>query len=142
MNKPKTYQERNKSLKRSHNYRERYFEHNKGHIILPGNNGGIYFCPYCGKPMYDKDKIVADHIHAVRRVQYTKELRERFKALPDGVNDLSNLVACCHRCNGRKGKKGGMWVYRAKNGVYFMPIARFAAYATVIWVAWWFMPLF
>ena len=126
------YEERTKNLTRSNNYREKYFESNKGYAIPTRPQLTVYFCPYCGKAMFDKKKIAVDHIHSVRRVQYTKKLRERFKALPDGVNDLSNLVACCPSCNRRKGKKGGLWAFRAKYGLYFMPVVRIVFFAGLI----------
>ena len=112
------YTERNRKLKRSHNYRQRFFEAN------PGWRGKYYICPYCGRIMWNKAKISVDHIYSVRRVQFTPHLRERFSALVDGVNDPSNLVACCKRCNSRKGKKGGLWVWRARHGAKFMPFVR------------------
>lgn len=121
------YTEKTKNLTRSHNYRDMYFAHNKGITIPKTPIKGLYFCPYCGKPLWNKQKIVIDHIYAIRRVQYTKHLREHFKSLHDGVNDISNLVACCRRCNGRKGKKGGAWVFLAHYGVYFMPFVRLLA---------------
>lgn len=140
----KPYIERTKTLKRSHDYRRRYFEHDKGWQIPPSVQGfllkvfpnkafeSLYFCPYCGRVMWDKPKIVVDHIHSIRRVQYTKHLREHFKTLPDGVNHISNLVACCVRCNGKKGKKGGLWVFRGIYGRYFMPIIRLILILSVL----------
>ena len=115
------YKEQTKTLTRSHNYRDNYFKQNSGLAIF---GRAVYFCPYCGKAMSNKSKIAIDHIHSIRKVQYTKRLRERFKHKADGVNDLSNLVACCKRCNSRKGKKGGLWVVRGRYGMYFMPIVR------------------
>jgi len=85
--------------------------------------------------MLNKDNIVIDHIHSIRRVQFTKHLREKFKALTDGVNDLSNLTACCRNCNLRKGKKDGIWILLANYGVYFMPVVRLLVICGVVLLA-------
>jgi 5-methylcytosine-specific restriction endonuclease McrA len=128
------YTERTKQLRRSHNYRQRYFEHHKGIRIkfLKEPNAALFFCPYCGRMMVNKSKMAVDHIYAVRRVQYTKALRERFKALDDGVNHISNLVACCKRCNARKGKKAGLWIFLGQHGAKFMPVVRLLAFAALV----------
>jgi len=88
--------------------------------------------------MIDKKKITVDHLYSVRRVQYTKELREKFKMLPDGVNNVSNLVGCCRRCNSRKGKRGGIWIFLGMYGIYFMPVLRIMLFTfiafTLVWV--------
>jgi len=114
------YIESTAKLKRSSGYRADYFKIKKG-LPLPITSSTLYFCPYCGKPMINKAKMHVDHIHSLRRAQYTKRLRAKYKTLPSGVNNISNLTACCPRCNRRKGKKGGVWVFLGKYGVYFMP---------------------
>jgi len=130
-----TYVERTKELKRSHNYRELYLEANPG-IKVPGISWLFYLCPYCGR-MVRKSKVSVDHIHSVRKVQTCRELRAKFKALPGGVNNLDNLVACCLRCNQRKGRKGGLWVFRGKYGVYFAPVIRFFVFVVLFGALWW-----
>jgi len=109
--KKEKYQERTKKLIRSSNYRELYFKTNRGIQLPTKPSKALYFCPYCGKPMINKKKMVVDHIYSIRRVQTKKRLRVHFKQFPDGVNNISNLVACCAYCNKRKGKKGGLWVF-------------------------------
>lgn len=131
MNTKPKYEENNKLLTRSHNYREKYFKENKGHLRRIFKSG-LFVCPYCGKFMINRSKIAIDHIYPIRCVQYTKRLRERFKALPDGVNDISNLVACCKRCNLRKGKKLGIYPSLARFGIYFMPVIRMIRWACLL----------
>jgi len=82
--------------------------------------------------MLSKARIVVDHIYSVRRVQFTKHLRERFEALPDGVNNISNLVACCRRCNARKGKKAGLWIFLGRHGAKFMPVLRLLLFLSIV----------
>lgn len=130
-----SYIERAKELKRSHNYRERYFEAKPGHK-LPGTNWSFYFCPYCGR-VVSRKKASVDHIYSVRKVQTDRALRAKFKGLEDGVNNLNNLVACCRKCNSRKGRKGGLWILRGKYGIYFMPALRVAVYVALVAVVWW-----
>lgn len=114
-------------LQRSSNYRTVYFGHNSG---LFGR--GIYFCPFCGKLMRKKSRIQIDHINAIHRVQKSRFLSERFKRLPDGVNDISNMVHSCPRCNRRKGSKGGIWVFLGRFGQYFMPVVRWAMHGLAV----------
>lgn len=84
--------------------------------------------------MVDRQKISVDHIYAIRRVQYTRALRERFKVMPDGVNSLLNLTHCCKTCNLRKGAKAGIYIFLARFGGYFMPVVWVAKWAVFIGV--------
>jgi len=119
-----------KNLQRSDNYRSMFFKHNKG---LFGK--GIYFCPFCGKLLRKKKgQIQIDHIHAIHKVQNSAILSAKFKKLPDGVNNVSNLVPACPRCNRKKGAKGGLWVFMGHYGGFFMPVLRYAAFGAVIYV--------
>jgi len=120
------YIEQNKKLRHSSNYRAMYFEHN------PGLKNKFYFCPYCGKVMWNKDKITIDHIYSVRYVQVRPNLRKRFSELDYGVNSISNLTSCCKRCNSRKGSKGGLWIIRGKYGKYFMSLVRLLMFIGLI----------
>ena len=124
--KKRTYTENNPKLKRRGNYREKFFKHNPGHDF--GRLGRFYICPYCGKLMKNIKRITVDHIYSIRAVQRNRKLRARFDALPDGVNDPSNLVACCRGCNSRKGTKGGAWILLGRYGHRFMPFVRLAVF--------------
>ena len=128
------YIEKNKKLKRSGSYRQKYFENNKG-LSFAGINE-LYICPYCGKIMKNKSKITVDHIVSVRAIQRNKKLREKYDRIPDGVNCISNLTACCRRCNSRKGAKtGGLWIFLGKNGHKFMPGVRVVIIITILYGA-------
>ena len=129
------YREDNPKLTRNGNYREKYFAGNRGYSFA--GFGNIYICPYCGKLMRDRKRITVDHIYSVRAVQRNRKLRERFGALPDGVNDMSNLVACCRTCNSRKGTKAGFWVPLGRYGHRFMTGVRLAVYALLLFAAAW-----
>ena len=118
-----------KKLQRGSNYRSTYFKHNKG---LFGK--GIYFCPFCGKLLKKREDIQIDHITAIHRVQNSAFLSKRFKKLPDGVNDIKNLVHACARCNRRKGAKGGIWVFMGHFGQYFMPMFRYTTFGIIIYL--------
>lgn len=125
------YQNQNSRLKRSSDYRNRYFKQHKGLF------GKIYFCPYCGKVLVNKRKIQVDHIQSIKNVQTKKFLRRKFSKLEDGVNDIRNLTASCIKCNSKKAYKGGSWVFLGWYGIYFMPIIRFTLIITVfIFFAW------
>ena len=125
------YQESNAKLRRSANYRESYFNAHPGREIFRWK---FWFCSYCGKVLWNKKSIEIDHIHSVRRVQYTRKLRERYKTKPAGVNDLSNLTAACRRCNRRKGKQGGLWVLLGRYGQHFMPQLRLSIQLLILYV--------
>jgi len=120
-------------LERGADYRYRYFKANKGLF------GFLYFCPYCGKFLWNKKKIEIDHIHAIKKVQYNRRLRKRYYRSDHGVNDLSNLTASCSRCNRQKGRKGGIWVFYGHFGKYFMPIIRKIMQLGVIFLFWFFV---
>lgn len=91
----------NSKYERDSSYRERYIS------AHPPKNGK-YRCVYCGR-LVAKDKMEVDHVVAVDRVKRNWLYR---LCVPNGVNDLNNLVCSCHRCNHKKGSKGGLWIIR------------------------------
>lgn len=91
----------NQKYERDSTYRERYIS------AHPPKNGK-YRCVYCGR-LVAKDKMEVDHVVAVDRVKRNWLYR---LCVPNGVNDLNNLVCSCHRCNHKKGSKGGLWIIR------------------------------
>ena len=100
---------------RSSTYREMFFAYNAP------DQDGKYQCVYCGRRL-PKDKIVVDHVISVGAAKSGRERGLHGKS----VNDLSNLVPACDRCNMRKGSKAGLWPLKArlgKNPAWF-PIRR------------------
>lgn len=91
----------NSKYERDSSYRERY-------IFAHPPKNGKYRCVYCGR-LVAKDKMEVDHVVAVDRVKRNWLYR---LCVPNGVNDLNNLVCSCHRCNHKKGSKGGLWIIR------------------------------
>lgn len=97
--------------KRSSDYRKTFFEVNE-----PNCDKERFFCAYCGLPVH-RDRVTVDHLIAVKRAQRSKRYLEKLRAWDcESVNDVKNLVACCKRCNSRKGTKAGFWVVRGKIG--------------------------
>ena len=76
---------------RSPKYRYNFIKNNP-----PVN--GYYRCAYCGRKMR-KDDMEVDHILPVSKAKEYEWVRKKLKK---GVNDLSNLVPSCHRCNMKK----------------------------------------
>jgi len=118
----------NPKYQRGNHYRYEYFRKHKG---LFGR--GIYFCPYCGRAMFNRKKIQIDHIRSIHRVQRSRSLQRKYGLYQNGVNDDSNLVASCYRCNGQKGSRGGLWVPLGEIGVFFVPFLRYTLF-TIIWL--------
>lgn len=96
---------------RDNSYRERFIESH------PPRNGK-YRCVYCGKRI-SKDDMQVDHVIAVGRVKKNWLYR---LCVPNGVNDLSNLVPSCSKCNNKKGSKGGLWAIRGHFWKIALPI--------------------
>lgn len=93
-----TYFSYKSKMRRSTDYRKKYFETN--HPLI----GKYYFCAYCGRPLV-KAKVTIDHVIPVRKVQTSKFLQFLLDKKMKDVNDDKNLVASCARCNKRKGQK-------------------------------------
>ena len=93
---------------RSEDYRELFF------MSEEPQEGGLYRCVYCGK-LKSKDDITVDHIIPVGAV---KRGKGRFLLGSRDVNDLSNLVPACERCNERKSDHIGLWPLKARLGRY------------------------
>lgn len=79
---------------------------------------GKYRCVYCGRRV-KPEKMQVDHVVAVHLAQrgFLAKL-----LVPKGVNDISNLVPACRRCNRRKGSKGGLWIIRGRFWRICLPI--------------------
>ena len=75
----------------AYDYREAYFRKN------PGVCGCIWFCAYCGIPIFGKSGVQVDHIVPLAGI---------------GINRTFNTVAACPRCNHKKSDKGGLWCVR------------------------------
>lgn len=112
----------NQKYERDTTYRERYIS------AHPPKNGK-YRCVYCGKKI-PKDKMEVDHVVAVDRVKKNWLYR---LCVPNGVNDLSNLVCSCHRCNSVKKKnKGGLWIVRGHFWKIILPIYMAIKYLLIL----------
>ena len=101
---------------RSSNYREEFFKHNHPDARKWGDSGpnNLWYCRYCHRKIPSK-KMQVDHVIPVNKA---KRMRKRQKKLPNGVNDVSNLVPSCRRCNRFKSDQTGLWLVRAKLGKY------------------------
>lgn len=97
-------------MSRSNNYRAIFFR------THPKPENG-YRCLYCNKRIPDH-KIEVDHIFPVRRAKTKYGQRFLKRHGINSVNDSRNLAAACHKCNRKKGSKGGMWLLRAMLGKY------------------------
>lgn len=97
----------NDRYNRSSSYRNEFFKRNKGYW-------GLYFCAYCGFP-HRKRTITIDHVIPIHAV-HTKWLARRYLDLHRmTINDPSNLVPSCRRCNRRKGANLTLyWIIKAK----------------------------
>ena len=74
---------------------------------------GMYRCVYCGR-LVKKDDMEVDHILPVRRAKESKRLQRKLK---NGVNEITNLVPSCHRCNQKKGDSMALkWRIKAALG--------------------------
>ena len=74
---------------------------------------GKYRCVYCGR-LVNKNDMEVDHILPVSKAKSVKWVRKKLKR---GVNDLSNLVPACHKCNRKKHDSTFIfWRIRARLG--------------------------
>lgn len=91
---------------RSDTYRAEFFNAN------PPDEKGRYQCVYCGRRQ-SHDKITVDHVISVGSA---KKSGGRGLGGRD-VNDISNLVPACSRCNMRKGADSSLiWRLKARLG--------------------------
>lgn len=104
---------------RAHNYREVYFENNKGIF----GDGRYYHCVYCGK-ILKKDKVTVDHFFPINKVKNSPYSSINIRLLKkfgiEDINDKRNLVCACKSCNSSKGSKGGIWLVRGYLGRFFI----------------------
>lgn len=105
-------QQENK-YKRNSTYREVYMKK------YPPKKKG-YLCVYCGR-WVPYLQMEVDHVFSVSMAERHVVLRRWI--IPNGVNDISNLVSACHKCNSRKGKKFGIWYLRGKHWHFFLPFS-------------------
>lgn len=101
----------NAKYKRDETYRTRY-------IAAHPPNHGKYRCVYCGRRI-PKEKMQVDHVIAVNRVKKNWLYR---LCVPNGINELDNLVCSCAKCNKRKGDKGGLWAIRGHFWKICLPV--------------------
>lgn len=101
----------NAKYKRDETYRTRY-------IAAHPPNHGKYRCVYCGRRI-PKEKMQVDHVIAVNRVKKNWLYR---LCVPNGINELDNLVCSCAKCNKRKGDKGGLWTIRGHFWKICLPV--------------------
>lgn len=113
---------------RSTNYRTDFIDNH------PGWNG-FYVCAYCGK-IIPKSKMEVDHVIPVSLSR--KKRWYRFLLKGKSVNDKSNMVASCSRCNRRKSNKAGLWMLRGKIGPYIQPILWILFVPFLIYFTYWF----
>lgn len=97
---------------RSANYRKEF---------IKANPSDKYRCVYCGK-VIKKEKMVVDHVIPIAKAKVSKKYQKKLST-KDGVNDVSNLVPSCMRCNSRKGTSDARyWRIKAtvgKSDVYW-----------------------
>lgn len=82
----------------SYDYRREYFKRN------PGIYGCVWFCAYCGKPLFGKKQVEVDHVVPLAGM---------------GINRTINTVAACRPCNRKKSDKGGMYAVEGSFGKVF-----------------------
>lgn len=94
---------------RSKDYRYQFIRHNPGYK----KDYNHYHCVYCGKKILKKDMQV-DHVISVNnaRKNLSTKLYMWLTGMND-INDVSNLVSSCARCNRKKGKMSNGWVISA-----------------------------
>lgn len=83
---------------RSKDYRQKFIR------MHPPDKHGKYRCVYCGKRIR-KDEMQVDHVIPVGAMRRHRLLRAHLKG---GVNDISNLVPSCRKCNLKKSSKTGL----------------------------------
>ena len=86
------------SYNRSRHYREKFIR------MHPPDRHGKYRCVYCGRKI-KAEEMQVDHIVPVGAVRRRPLLRAHMKGR---VNDMSNLVPSCRRCNLKKASKTGL----------------------------------
>lgn len=80
--------------------------------------GNKYFCAYCGK-LVSENRLSVDHLYPIGRAKKDLKLQRKLQRMGiEDINDVRNLVAACKRCNLRKGKKMGLWIFAGKIGRY------------------------
>ena len=96
------------NLGRSSTYRRDFFRENKRPI-------GGYRCRYCNRRLPDK-KVTIDHVIPIYMASTGRaNFPMRLMGITD-INDPKNLVPACDRCNKRKGRNAGIWIYKAMLG--------------------------
>lgn len=100
----------NKYGKRSSAYRDIFYKNVKP--VIPNR----YFCAYCGRFLKISD-VTVDHLYPVGEVNKSIKLQDKLKKIgAKSVNDYQNLVPACRKCNIKKGKKMGYWIFKGQIG--------------------------
>ena len=94
-------------FKRGASYRSAFFNNTAPDLF------GRYQCAYCGRKL-PYAKVTVDHIIPVGAAKRSEKLRKKLHG--KSVNDPSNLVASCKRCNQKKGMETGRWILKARLG--------------------------
>lgn len=94
---------------RSRDYRYQFIKHNPGYK----KDYNHYHCVYCGKRILKKDMQV-DHVISVNNAKnnLSTKIYMWLTGLKD-INDVSNLVSSCAKCNKKKGKMSNGWILSA-----------------------------
>ncbi|MDD3414247.1 MAG: HNH endonuclease signature motif containing protein [Lachnospiraceae bacterium] len=91
-----------KEFLRNSSYRKTFYD------SMPLFIGKYYICAYCGR-LLKKEQCTVDHIYPVDKVAHSRSLQKELQKYgTNDVNDFSNLVAACRRCNSHKHSK---WEY-------------------------------
>ena len=97
---------------RSDNYRQEFLASNCGELR----------CRYCHKKLSGtkkSNKLEVDHLIPIAAARRSAVARMLLKHIGcDTVNDMSNLVPACRRCNRRKSSKMGIWYIRGVLGKF------------------------
>lgn len=119
---------------RSNGYRRAFFANTKPFF------GDLHICAYCGR-LTRRDNITVDHIYPVAALEESPSLQKKLARKGyTSVNDPRNLVACCMRCNKKKGTDYGfLWSLRGKLGRSYglwgiRKLMRIILIAAVIWL--------
>lgn len=103
-------------------YRAAYFRKN------PGIGGKLWFCSYCGRPLWGKGKVQVDHIlppsHYAEKKVHRDGTVSNTSRRAELLNNTFNLVASCPKCNGSKSDKMGRITVRG----YFAKIVEVTMY--------------
>lgn len=98
----------------SYDYRGEYFKKN------PGLFGCIWFCAYCGRPLFGRKQVQVDHVVPPSKFAHKKydrhgNLVKNTSVMAETFNNEFNLVSSCAKCNRKK--SDGVGLYTARGGI-------------------------